>query len=89
MSKNLSLSSSVLTTPGSMLPICPPSPLAGDAVLVAASPHLMSQDVNRAAFRSSPVPIAVERKLVSSVMAGSWGRDGEVTALGNDPFNLQ
>lgn len=42
MSKNLSLSSSVLTTPGSMLPISSPSPPARDAVLVAVSPHLMS-----------------------------------------------
>lgn len=89
MSKSLSLNSSVLITPGSTLPICPFSLPARHAVLVAASPHLMSQIINRAAFRSSPVPIAVESKLVSSDRTGSWGRGGEVMALGNIAFSLQ
>lgn len=53
MSKSLSLNSSVLITPGSILAICPFSLPDRDTVLVAASPYLMSQITNRAAFRSS------------------------------------
>lgn len=89
MSKSLSLNSSVPITPGSMLPICPFSLPARDAVLVAASPYLMSQIINRAAFRSSPVSIAVERKLVSSDRTSSWGMGSEVMALGNIAFSFQ
>lgn len=79
MSKNLSLNSSVLTTSVSILPVCPPSLPAGDAVPLAVSPHLMSRDVNRAAFRSSPVPVAVERKLFLShgwLLGKGWRGDG-------------
>lgn len=65
MSKSLSLNLSVLITPEPMLPICPFALPARDAVLVAVSPYLMSQIINRAAFRSSLVPV-VKRRVVKS-----------------------
>uniref|UniRef100_A0A493TEK8 Galectin n=1 Tax=Anas platyrhynchos platyrhynchos TaxID=8840 RepID=A0A493TEK8_ANAPP len=86
---NLSLSSCALIAPRFTLTIRPPSPPAGDAALAALSPRWMSQDVARAAFRSSPLPAAVERSLIASSLARGWGGGGELTVLRNDAFYLQ